>query len=66
MVRDEESSTSYSLQNEEMIALSVLRGSLPRGDAGSDGASELSEENMDVESLHTESTDEVAKKAKHG
>jgi hypothetical protein len=66
MVHDDESSNSFSLQNEELIALSVLRGSLPRGDTGSAGGSELSEENMEVESLHTESTDEVAKKAKHG
>ena len=58
-------SLSASLQNEELIALSVLRGGLPaRGDAGTVG-SELSEENMEIASHHTESTGSVSKKAKH-
>lgn len=56
-------SLSASLQNEELIALSVLRGALPRGDA-SIGASELSEDIMEAESQHTDSTDSVSKKAK--
>lgn len=63
---DHSSTTSLtaSLQNEELIALSVLRGALSRGDA-STGASELSEENMEVESQKTdESTDSVSKKPK--
>uniref|UniRef100_A0A6S8K8Y0 Uncharacterized protein n=1 Tax=Amphora coffeiformis TaxID=265554 RepID=A0A6S8K8Y0_9STRA len=57
---DQSSTTSLSsLQNEELIALSVLRGGLPRGDA-SVGASELSEENMETD----DSTGSVSKRAK--
>lgn len=59
---DQSSATSFSatLQNEELIALSVLRGGLPRGD-GSVGASETSEENMETD----DSTGSVSKRAKH-
>lgn len=67
IANDDMSSTTSltaSLQNEELIALSVLRGALPRGDA-STGASELSEDNMEVESQQTDSTESISKKAKH-
>ena len=58
---DESSTTSLSsLHNEELIALSVLRGGLPHGD-GSVGASELSDDNMEID----DTTGSVSKKAKH-
>lgn len=58
-------SMSVSLQNEEMIAFSVLRGGSPtHGDAGTVGC-ELSDNNMDIASHHSESTGSVSKKPKH-